>query len=169
MVPIIRQRRTPLAAITQLQKTPPHQLVLFRVGGTHYGFDIEAVDEILPLLTITPLPGAPRGILGLADVRKRVVPVLDLHVKFNVPPPDSNHEARLILVDCGQSQVAMLVDAVEEVVTVSRDDFQQVATPGNDSEMRYLSGVLRRGDNLTLWVDHVQLAPEGLERLKVAA
>ena len=147
----------------------PRQLVLFRVGETHHGFDIEAVDEILPLIAITPLPGAPRGILGLADVRKHVVPVFDLHVKFGVPAPASNQEARLILVDCGETQVAMLVDAVEEVVTVTRDDFQHVAAPGDRAAMSYLSGVLRRGDRLTLWVDHLQLAPAGLEQLKAAA
>ena len=140
----------------------PHQLVLFRVGETHYGFDIAAVDEILPLMPITAMPGAPGGVLGLLDVRKRVVPVFDLHWKFGVPTPEPNNETRLILVDCGDGSVAMLVDAVEEVVTVSRDDFQSVAAPGNRSEMGYLSGVLRQGDRLTLWVDHLRLAPNSL-------
>ena len=126
---------------------PPRQLVLFRVGETHYGLDIESVDEILPILPVTAAPGAPGGVLGFADVRKHVV-------------PESNPEARFILVGSAEGPVALLVDAVEEVVTVSREDFQPVAAPGKTSELAYLNGVLRRGDRLTLWVDHRRLVPE---------
>lgn len=139
---------------------PPRQLVLFRVGETHYGLDIESVDEILPILPVTAAPGAPGGVLGFADVRKHVVPVFDLHWKFGVPVPESNPEARFILVESAEGPVALLVDAVEEVVTVSREDFQPVAAPGKTSELAYLNGVLRRGDRLTLWVDHKRLVPK---------
>lgn len=142
---------------TTLLHVPP-QLVIFRVGATHYAFDIEAVDEILPLLPVTPAPGAPAGILGLADVRRGVVPVFDLHWKFNVPA-DTGIDARLVLVGTAQGQVAMLVDAVEEVATVSRADFERVSTPGN-GDTGYLSGVVRRGETLVLWLDHEALAPK---------
>lgn len=137
----------------------PRQLVVFRVGETHYGLDIEAVDEILPVLPITPTPGAPAGVLGIADVRKRVVPVFDLHWKFGVPVPHSNPNARLILVQVGDGSVAMLVDEVLEVLTVARDDYQSVATPGSASGLGYLNGVVRRNDRLTLWIDQSRLVP----------
>lgn len=142
---------------TTLLDAPP-QLVVFRVGETHYAFDIEAVDEILPLLPVTPAPGAPAGILGLADVRKRVVPVFDLHWKFNVAAA-AERDSRLVLVGTVQGQVAMLVDAVEEVATVSRADFEQVSMPGN-GDTGYLSGVVRRGERLVLWLDPEALAPK---------
>lgn len=140
----------------------PRQLVIFRVGETHYGFDIEAVNEILPVLAITPAPGTPPGVLGLADVRKRVVPVFDLHWKFGVTGSGSSNDARLILVQGDEGPVAMLVDSVEEVLTVSRDEFQQVSTPGDTAGLGYLSGVLRRNDKLMLWVDHNGLVPRGV-------
>lgn len=145
----------------------PRQLVLFRVGETHYGFDIEVVDEILPVLNITLTPGAPAGVLGLADVRKEVVPVFDLHWKFGVPRAANNPDERLILVETDSGAVAMLVDAVEEVVTVGRDAFHSVATPGRTIDIGYLSGVLRHNDRLTLWIDHNRLVPNG--SLKLAA
>lgn len=144
---------------TTLLHVPP-QLVIFRVGATHYAFDIEAVDEILPLLPVTPMPAAPAGILGLADVRKRVVPVFDLHWKFGAPA-DAGRDARLVLVGTEEGQVAMLVGAVEEVATVARADFEQVSTPGN-GETGYLNGVVRRGETLVLWLDHQALAPKSL-------
>jgi purine-binding chemotaxis protein CheW len=146
-----------MAAIAVLH--PPRQLVLFRVGDTHYGLDIESVDEILPVLPITETPGAPVGVLGIVDVRKNVVPVYDLHVKFGVPAPNSNPEARLILVDVAGDPVALLVDAVEEVLNVQRDDFHGLTTPGSSSEVGYVSGVVRNGDRLILWIDHSRLVP----------
>ena len=140
----------------------PRQIVVFRVGETHYGFDIDAVNEILPVLPITPAPGAPAGVLGLADVRKKVVPVFDLHWKFNAVASGAAREARLVLVQGEDGPIAMLVDEVEEVLNVSRDEFQQVATPGSTAGLSYLNGVLRRNDRLVLWVEHTRLVPVGL-------
>jgi purine-binding chemotaxis protein CheW len=137
----------------------PHQLVMFGVGQTYYGIDIALVDEILPVLPITATPGAPSGILGLVDVRKQIVPVFDLHVRFGVPAPATNAEARLILVSVGDESVALLVDSVEEVLTVGRDEFQSVATPGGRNDIGYLRGVLRRDNLLLLWVDPEALVP----------
>ncbi len=140
----------------------PRQLVLFRVGETRYGVDIASVGEILPILSVTATPGAPGGVLGLADVRKKVVPIFDLHWKFGIPRPEDSKSTRLILVEVEGGSVAMLVDAVEEVVTVKREDFQGVTTPGNTSALGYLNGVLRSANGLTLWVDHNRLVPQGV-------
>jgi chemotaxis signal transduction protein len=147
----------------------PRQLVLFRVGNTHYGLDIDAVDEILPLIAITPVAGAQEGVLGLADVRKRVVPVFDLHAKFRVARPPDDRESRLILVDTAQGSVALLVDAVEEVLTVQREDFQHVAPPGDRRGLAYLNGIVRRDDSLVVWVDHHGLVPENVGDVLEAA
>jgi chemotaxis signal transduction protein len=61
------------------------------------------------------------------------------------------------------------VDAVEEVITVQGEEFQQVLPPGNREALGYLSGILRRDDRLVLWVDPLGLAPEGLSALEAAA
>lgn len=136
----------------------PHQLVMFGVGSTYYGIDVALIEEILPVLPVTATPGAPAGILGIIDVRKRVVPVYDLHVRFGVPAPAVNPEARLILVSVGDESAALLVDSVKEVLTVSRDEFQSLAAPGANN-IGYLRGVLRRDDMLLLWVDPTALVP----------
>ena len=147
----------------------PRQLVLFRVADTHYAVDIDVVDEILPVLAITPLPGAPGGVLGLADVRKQVVPVFDLHWRFGVAADEDSTESRLILVETEDGGVALLVDAVEEVLTVSPDDFQQVDAPGNRGGLGYLNGVIRSDDRLVLWIDHQRVVPSGVHRVSSAA
>lgn len=147
----------------------PRQLVVFRVGETDYGLDIDAVEEILPLLDITPLAGAPGGVLGIADVRKRVVPIFDLHWKFGVPKPAFDTRTRLILVEVDEGPVALLVDEVAEVMSVNRENFQSVATPGDNSGLGYLNGVFREESGLVLWIDHVRLVPGGVARSALVA
>lgn len=140
----------------------PRQLVVFRVGETRYGLDIDSVSEILGQLPITALGGAPKGILGIAEVRKRVVPVFDLHWKFGLPRPEMSKNTRMILVEVAEGPVALLVDGVDEVVTAPREAYQPVYTPGDRAGIEYLSGVVRLDAGFVLWVDHTRLVPGGV-------
>lgn len=140
----------------------PKQLVVFRVGETRYGLDIDSVSEILAVLSITALGGAPKGVLGMAELRKRVVPVFDLHWKFGLPKPPADKQTRMILVEVDEGPVALLVDGVDEVVTPPRDAYQPVHTPGETEELGYLEGVVRLEAGFVLWVDHKQLVPSGV-------
>jgi purine-binding chemotaxis protein CheW len=139
----------------------PRQLVIFRVAETRYGFDIDAVDEILAPQRVTALPDAPNGVLGLADVRGKVLPVFDLHWKFGVPDASSK-DARFVIVRTYEGPVALLVDAVEEVVISAGDAFQQITTPGHNEGLGYLNGVFHHADALVLWVDPMRLVPSGI-------
>lgn len=147
----------------------PRQLVIFRVGVTQYGVAIEDVEEILFPQVVTRVPGAPNGVLGLAEVRGRVVPVFDLHWKFGVPDPDDDLNARFVLVRTYEGPVALLVDAVEAVVNSRREAFQSVRTPGQSAGLGYLNGVFRHAESLVLWVDPARLVPTGLARAVQAA
>lgn len=140
----------------------PRQLVVFRVGATQYGLDIDSVDEILPLLHISALAGAPGGVLGMADVRNRVIPIFDLHWKFGIPRPAADAQTRLVLVESTEGPVGLLVDEVREVLSVNRDEFQGVSTPGDASGLGYLRGVFSEPGGLVLWVDHQRLVPAGV-------
>jgi len=95
--------------------------------------------------------------------------VFDLHTKFASPAPSPGDSTRLVLIDSLEGPVALLVDAVEEVVLVARDDLQAVQTPGEPGALAYLRGVLRREHDLVLWVDHRLLAPAGIARALQAA
>ena len=139
----------------------PRQLVIFKVGGTDYGVDIAVVAEILAPVPVTPIAKAPGGVLGLINVRKRVIPVFDLHWKFDVER-DEAAPSRMIVVEHFEGPVALLVDSVQEVATLVREDYQPVHKLGDSSGTTYLLGCVRRGDRLVLWVDHNLLVPNGV-------
>ncbi|MBI5946682.1 MAG: purine-binding chemotaxis protein CheW [Chloroflexi bacterium] len=147
---------------------PPRQLVVFRVGTTRYGIDIELVNEILSPLPVTLLPGVTRHVAGVVEVRDRVMPVFDLRSRFKSTEPTDDHDSRMVLVEVNDGPVAMTVDGVEEVVTVPREAYQSIAAPGDRSGLGYLKGVVRRDGHLVLWIDPRALIPSGTLELAAA-
>jgi purine-binding chemotaxis protein CheW len=137
-------------------------MVIFRVGAVSYALAIEAVQEILATVAITPVADAPGGMAGIASVRGRVVPVFDLHWKLGVATGTGPRQ--LILVDHDSGTVGLTVDAVEEVAAVPREAFQPVRTPGQQSALGYLLGCFQWGERIVLWVDHNRLVPAAVAR-----
>jgi purine-binding chemotaxis protein CheW len=140
----------------------PRQLVVFRVGPTRYGVDVGEVDTIVIAQPVTPLAGAPAGVIGVVDVRKRVVPVFDLHWKFGVPQPEDWRSLRMVLVHHESGPVALLVGPVDEVATFARDAFQEVVPPGDRSGIAYVKGVAQREKDIVVWIDHRLVIPAGI-------
>jgi len=148
------------------EETVSGLLVVFRVGATRYGIGIESVDEILPELQVTPLPRAPEGVIGVVDVRSRVVPVYDVHQRFGAGRRQSTFDSRTILVSLDEGSVALPVDGVEEVASVDPAAVQAVDVPGRTGELSYLVGVVHHRGELVLWVDPDQLIPAAVQRTR---
>lgn len=153
----------------QFDTALPRQLVIFRVAETQYGLDIDEVQEILPPTLITVLSGAPGGVLGLLDVRGMAVPLFDLHWKFAVPSPEQSFDTRFVLVRTPEGPVALLVDAVDEVIACHAGEFQPVRTPGHTDGLGYLNGVYHHAEALVLWVEPERLVPVGVTKAVRAA
>lgn len=139
-------------------------LVVFRVGPTGYGIGIDSVDEILLDLPVTPLPRSSRGVLGVIDVRGRVVPVFDLHGRFGADRRVPGPESRLVLVRLAEGPVALPVDAVDEVASVEASSVQPVEVPGRPGELGFLSGVVHHREQLVLWFEPGRLIPGSVSR-----
>jgi purine-binding chemotaxis protein CheW len=95
--------------------------LLFRVGETVYGCDLEAVREILPYRRATRLPGAPTFVQGLINLRGTIVTVLDLGARLHAdrPPVD---DGSIILVEYGSRTVGVAVEEVMDVRVLTEDE-----------------------------------------------
>jgi purine-binding chemotaxis protein CheW len=136
------------------------------VGATRYGIGIESVDEILPELQVTPLPRAPEGVIGVVDIRNRVVPVYDLHQRFGAGRRQSTFDSRMILVSLAEGAVALPVDGVDEVASIDPAAVQAVDVPGRSGELAYLVGAVHHRGQLVLWIDPEQLIPVAAQRTR---
>lgn len=127
----------------------PNQLVLFALGDQRYGLPLSAVDRIVRIVDITPLPKAPDIVLGAVNVRGRVVPVVNVRRRFGLPEREIALSDRLIVAHTARRPVALVVDAVAGgVLEYSAQDASEAreVLPGLD----HLEGVVKLEDGLLL-------------------
>lgn len=101
--------------------------VAFQVGGADYLVPAEQVLHLESFERATPVPGAPAFVAGLVQVRGRLIPVVDLRVRFGLPPIEHSLDRRVIVVQLGSRVAGLLVDRAREVVQV--EDGQLEAPP----------------------------------------
>jgi purine-binding chemotaxis protein CheW len=102
-------------------------LVGFLVGEVHYAVDIPRVKEIIRPLPVVAIPHPPPAVIGVADHRGEVVPVLDVRRRFGLPDAPPTRRTKWIIVNLPGKRVALVVDAVTEVFAAGPQ--QQRAAP----------------------------------------
>ncbi len=100
----------------------PAWLLLFRTGSLRFGFDVDAVDRVIPALEVNPLPGAPASVRGVTVVSEEIVPVIDPTVPFkngdgnSVDPIDRlNLACRFVIVQTQKRAIAVIAEEVDGV------------------------------------------------------
>ncbi len=130
------------------------QLVSFRLADEEYGIEISRVREIILVGEITEVPQTPRHVKGLINLRSTVIPIVDLKLRFGFPEIAPTDDTRIVVVDVGGKTIGVIVDAVNEVLRVSRD---QIAPPPQafrgDTGDEYLTGLAKVGDRLLILLD----------------
>ena len=100
------------------------QLVCFRLDRGLYAADIMRVKEIVKPQQIAGLPHAPAFVEGVINLRGAVIPVVDLHKRFNLPSPVPDKKNRLLIVPLAGQTFGLKVDEVTEVISVPVQDLQ---------------------------------------------
>ena len=121
------------------------QLVTFRLGDDRFAVDIFVVERVLRFIPPRPIPNVPAWLEGVIDFGGKVVPVIDLRTRFELPVAASREGARILVVGTGDDWMGAIVDAVEEVATVT--DAQLEAPPPifRGLARQYLKALVRRG------------------------
>jgi purine-binding chemotaxis protein CheW len=129
------------------------QLVSFRLGQEEYGVEIIKVQEIILLGEITRVPQTPPFIRGLINLRSTVIPVVDLRLRFNMPEQAPTEETRIMIVNVSGKTIGLIVDAVNEVLRITRENIAPppptVAGMGKD----YLTGLAKLEKRLLILLD----------------
>ncbi len=126
------------------------QYIVIELGAEHYGIDINFIDNIVRMQSITRVPKAQDYFKGVINLRGEVIPVMDLRIRFGLEPADVTNKTRiLILKPETQAPIGIIVDVVKEVLTLSADDIEKPNTKdANDDKAAFISGVGKNGDNL---------------------
>lgn len=130
------------------------QLVVFNLAGETYGIDISLVHEIIRMQVITRVPRTPHFVEGVINLRGRIIPVIDLHKRFNLPHSEETQHSRIIVVEVVGVTVGMIVDSVSEVLRLPVANIEPpppVIAGGVDSA--YLRAVGKWQDQLIILLD----------------
>ncbi len=100
--------------------------VIFRLGDEEYGLPVTTVNSIIRYEQATPVPRAPEAVLGVINLRGRVVPVVDLRRRFRGVAFEPGPTSRIVVADGAAGPVGIAVDAANEVTTIADDLFKPV-------------------------------------------
>lgn len=133
-------------------------LVGFRVADVAYAVDIKRVREIIRPLAIVPIPHAPPAVLGVADHRGEVVPVLDVRTRFGLPRVDMGPRTKWIVVEVDERLAGLVVDRVTEVFGTDESEARSVPAIGVGDTDRGIGAVYSYGGELVFVLDVARLA-----------
>lgn len=124
---------------------PIVQYLSFFIAGEEYAVGILRVREIIEYESVTRVPGAPEWIRGVTNLRGSVLPVVDLAMKFGLPPSTINRRSCIVVVEVvfqeGALVMGVLADAVGQVLDLSPGDIEPPPAFGTPVHADYLSGL----------------------------
>lgn len=129
------------------------QLVAFQLGEESYGVDIAQVQEIIRMQPVTKVPGVPTFVEGVINLRGRVIPVLDLRKRFNLPARQDTKDTRIVVVEVPPHTVGMIVDAVDEVLRINEEKVEPPSPFIASIDTEYLKGVGKLEGKLLILLD----------------
>ena len=132
---------------------PLKNLVGFVVGDVHYALSIALVREIANPLTLVALPRAPDSVVGVADYRGEVVPVVDLRIRFGIGAVPATRRTKWILADVGGRVVALVVDGVTDVFGTGGAALRPAPSLGGGEDVRGIAGVTSFGGRMVFVLD----------------
>lgn len=134
----------------------------FRLFGEEYGIDVIKVREIIGLTDITPIPQTPAYVKGVINLRGKVIPVIDLRLRFGIPEDKYNEETCIIVVEVNNLLMGVIIDTVLEVLDIKSGEIEPTPSFGTKLNTDYILGMGKVGNKvkLLLDIDHVLTSEE---------
>ncbi len=141
------------------EDTQKERYLTFSLEEESYGIEIKYVTEIIGIQTITQVPELPGYLKGIINLRGKIIPVMDIRLRFKKKPVEYNDRTCIIVIDIEELCVGLIVDNVAEVLTIEDDNIAeppQLTRTGN----RYIKSIGRVGNDVKLLLDCRKLLAE---------
>jgi purine-binding chemotaxis protein CheW len=127
--------------------------VLFGIGDAEYVLPADEVLHVETYAGATHVPGAPPHVAGVMQIRRRVVPIVDLRVRFGLARIEPTLDSRVVVVREDERTVGLLVDRAREVVELSKEQFQPPPELVARESRGFVRAVARAGERLVMLID----------------
>lgn len=146
--------------ISQAVETMSHRegkYLTFTLAGEEYGIGILKIKEIIGMMPITTVPRTPEFVKGVINLRGKVIPVIDLRMRFAMEEIAYNDRTCIIVVEIHQQadtvQIGIVVDAVSEVLNIKAADIEDTPTFGSKLDTDYILGMAKMEGGVKILLD----------------
>ncbi len=141
------------AGVSDGLRTLAGKYLTFGLAGEEYGLEILKVREIFGLMDITAVPQTPHFVKGVINLRGKVIPVVDLRLKFGLDEAERTEETCIIVVDLGTVETGIIVDRVSEVLDIAADSIDETPTFGGSVDTDFILGMGKIGESVKILLD----------------
>jgi purine-binding chemotaxis protein CheW len=136
------------------ENSQENQYLLFPLGEEIYGINIGSITEIVEKQKITEVPDMPEYIKGVINLRGRIIPVLDLRVRFGMETRTYDDRTCIIIVRVGERTVGFIVDTVAEVQNIAQNNIEPPPEFKSDKiTKKYIRGLGKVGKSVKILID----------------
>lgn len=140
--------------IVELEEdTQKDKYLTFVIGKEVYGIEIKYVTEIIGIQSITEVPELPDYVRGIINLRGKIIPVLDVRLRFKREFKEYNDRTCIIVVDIKDLSVGLIVDSVAEVISISENNVVDPPDANTGFNNKYIKGIGKVEDEVKLLLD----------------
>lgn len=139
--------------LKELKEEDSIQLVGFKLGDEEYAIDVLKIQEIIRLMEITSVPRMEPYILGVINLRGKVIPVVDLRVRFDLERSDFDKKTRIVVVKFEKEDIGFVVDEVTEVIRIDKSIVEPTPPLVGAVGQEYILGICKYRDRLIILLD----------------
>ncbi len=133
------------------------QVVAFNLGKEEYAVDILNVQEINRLLNITRVPRSESHIEGVLNLRGNIIPIINLHKKFNLQSEGNEEDKRIVVFQFNDLKVGIIVDEVSEVLRLGKEDIEETGKVYSSINAEHIKGIAKVNNRLLILLDLLKI------------
>ncbi len=150
----------------EMEHTQEGKFLTFILGNEEYGIEIRNVTEIIGIQSMTDLPDTPPFVKGVINLRGKVIPLIDVRLRFSFEEKEYDDRTCIIVVNIENMSVGLIVDTVSEVMEIPEDDIEPPPKVNNKTGSRYIKGVGKVGEEVKILLDtHKLLFGDEIEQI----
>lgn len=135
------------------EDTQKGKFLTFAVGNENYGIEIKNVTEIIGIQEITGIPELPIYVKGIINLRGKIIPVMDVRLKFKKEAIPYNDRTCIIVIEIMELSIGLIVDNVAEVLNIEDENIDVPPDVKTGFSNRYISGIGKVGNSVKLILD----------------
>jgi len=140
-------------AMFEEEDTQKGRFLTFSLGKESYGVEIQYVTEIIGIQPITEVPELPGYVKGIINLRGKIIPVMDVRLRFKKEPREYNDRTCIVVVDIRDVSIGLIVDSVSEVLAIPEQDIVEPPQMNKGLSNRYVRNIGKVGTDVKLLLD----------------